>query len=322
MSALNQLLAYSSGEWAWRVRNISRYWGASVVSGDGSVIYAIAGNLLYITYDRGLTWSTKTAVSGTTRLLTSQNGQIIYADTSTSVYVSYDYGSTWTATSIPYRWVDPQSVSVYRYGDIVYSANSTGVRKSYDYGMTNSVILSGSWDAVFCNTTGYDVYALSRTAQMKRSRDGGNTWETVNNGLAVGFNILRASDDGTVILAIAGEANTASVRGPYVSLNSGLTWRKLPGYNYTSIFYDGCAISTDGRIMALIIKVEVNEVVLVSRDYGTTWSQDLTPWGSEMGWLSSSYNGEIMVMTNEDHVSGAGAGSKSTTSLYIGSEEE
>lgn len=328
MSALNQLLAYSSGQWAWRTRNSIRRWTANTVSGDGKILYGVSGNQLFTSYDRGVTWSVINTLVDINHLLSSYDGRILYGfqlinvNSGYRVKISYDYGVTWFDTATVGSAIDyPRNACCSSNCDILYIATKTTIYKSNNYGATFSSILTtsnyGDYDTgLHCNETGTDVYAFSNGVNLIRSRDEGVTWSSMN--FSSGFSDFSASGDGTIMFGISTGSTTPSLRGLYVSKDSGQTWSHQSTFNSGAAAI-GAVMAKTGRIMAYSINSgsAVGDDIYISRDSGDTWglSTNIGTIG-EAATLSCSFDGDVITATQN------GTGAFSGTYYYVGSEEE
>lgn len=331
MSALNQLLAYSSGEWAWRAKNDIRAWATSTVSGDGKILYGVSGNQLFTSYDHGVTWSVINTLVGINRLLSSYDGRILYGfqlinvNSGYRVKISYDYGITWFDTATIDSVINyPRNACCSSNCDILYIATKTKIYKSSNYGTTFSSILTtsdyGDYDTgLYCNETGTDVYAFSNGVNLIRSRDGGVTWSNMN--FSSGFSDFSASNDGSIMFGVTSDPSLHySLKGLYESKDSGQTWSQkyagtdLPGSG-------GVVTSKTGKTMAFATSLNADVLggyIYVHRYIGDNWWEEYTyVYGvTPLTTLSCSFDGGVITTTH------GGSGKNPSGSYYLVFSEE
>ncbi|MCF6158927.1 MAG: hypothetical protein E3K32_10225 [wastewater metagenome] len=202
--------------WNQRTKGLpddTRFYTILVNPYDTESIFLGGKKGVYRSGDRGNSWVEKNkGLPGGTivnKLLChpGKNG-ILYAATNNGLYRSNNNGESWdkthkTSLSIASLAIDPHQPNHVYAGVIRSKMGPGGVYKSINAGKTWTQVLSGSKriEAVAVIPSYPPViYALSNDHQYHdesagegvfRSIDGGKTWESVNNGLAVlrGFNI-------------------------------------------------------------------------------------------------------------------------------------
>ena len=247
---LNGIAVSRDGGWTWRVENagmiLTQVSLLAVDPIDPAVVYAASagGEGTFRSEDRGNTW---TWLNGgglphpwaDELVVHPTDPAIVYEIVDTSeVYRSEDHGATWTIV-----WDDFQFSSVYTLApapsdpDIIYACkNGFGLFKSADGGngwrFLHQSLVDYTYtiavhpenpDVVF---SGYNSKPFQDWAMIRRSTDGGATWETVlhvdgSDGIT---SIVFDEFDSNVLYATSIGENGGAV---YVSRDGGDSWAPL-----------------------------------------------------------------------------------------------
>jgi len=224
---------------------VSFYWYDNAVSGDGNVLVLVASYDMedaddnpipnvYVSIDKGVTWSTKTIIPGYVNApfyaccCDYDGSHIIVTDWDDGgAYLSTDYGATWTLC------VDGASPAPEFY----------------------SVAISADG--------GY-IYAGGGDECLYKSIDEGENWTVVyTDGDSKPIHTLYCSSDGsTILMSIYGSYTTLQLSTDY-----GSTW--TPKTCGDSSEYWRCAMSRDGNIMGAR---NLSDEFWLSEDGGSTWT--------------------------------------------------
>jgi hypothetical protein len=210
-------------------------YGAVGISGDGNIMVAGASTNLWISRDRGFTWTTVSfPVAGTTAI--SRNGKVIIYNATTALYISRDSGVTFTT----------------------HTSANLGV--------------SNAGKAIACSCDGQVIYAGASGSYLTVSVDSGYTWKAYDGTggkRAIGdgtlnFNHISCNDDGT--RAVTSTSNQVC----YVITNYGNSWNTVPLANQP---WGNTGMSAGGRYMCVSYDNGVNfSGIYISQDYGASWN--------------------------------------------------
>jgi hypothetical protein len=230
----------------------ANYQQGSVASSyDGNLLVAVANNSdVYISTNRGVTWTLSVSYTSVTGLEISADGSTIYVSPNSGVYVSTNSGATWNAgTGISGAF---RGVSCSSNGVIAYVYSGTQLWKTIDSGATwtQNTTIDALVDAnsLVCSDDGLFVGVIDEpswpNANYNRSFDGGVTW-TTSSPFSHGFKI-GASQDGSIQYALG--AIGADPATLITSIDYGVTWTGV-GTPIGNITNYQMSVSADGRFM-------------------------------------------------------------------------
>jgi photosystem II stability/assembly factor-like uncharacterized protein len=248
---------------------------------DPNTIYiAAAQGGVWKTVDGGVTW-----VSLTDNLATlacgdiavdQSNPNVLYLGTGelnysldsqygNGIFKSTDAGTTWVQIAAPSLVgtrcsqisIDPTN------SNIVYMSGSFGVMKSTDAGLSWVNTSSGTnANCVFIEPTNTQVlYATTggySSGSVKKSTDGGTTWNTLAGGLPTGMGRVQlapaASDHNTIYASIAQPGG--ALLGLYRTTDAGATWTlqaSSPNYLSGQGWYDNAVTVNPSNANLVIV---------------------------------------------------------------------
>jgi photosystem II stability/assembly factor-like uncharacterized protein len=203
----------------WEKCNISvPYHGyVASISAKDSLVFAVANNNLYRSFNSGLTWQ---LIGKDFYVVNIVTPEIVFAsDKNWDLYRSSDGGETWHNTGLPiYSFLGAYS------NNNVYVTCPEGIYKSTDFGITwilhnNGLVFEGS-PSFAVNDSGR-IYACSAFG-LFFSNDQANSWQKINT---LNYDIptkVYCNKKGHIFLVMQGSS------GNYlnVSIDSGKTWVK------------------------------------------------------------------------------------------------
>ena len=193
---------------------------------------------------------------------------VAIAVTSGGIYRTADHGSSWTLV----RRMAP----VNSFGIAVNPANpdqilvtGEGAYRSNDRGLTftriNVEVPLPSAPAIVSVTFSHDgfyAWLIENDGDVRRSTDGGATWQTFAAALPPGEYYFADADIADRNTVYAGKG-----LGIYVSRDGGTTWAQLPT---SDIYHPQASRTTSGRLLAL--QTNSSFVATWSNDFGSTWT--------------------------------------------------
>lgn len=161
--------------------NIERNWMGCASSGTGKYLTAVS-DYIYISKDKGITWSPKSEKNNWFSVSMSYDGKYQTAvDVSGRIYISSNYGETWIKikeiVNVPYINVSVSGNGKYQTlfvtGGLMYISN--------DYGNTwNSVLNNKQWFGVSTSYDGKYQTLCEYSGNIYTTRDYGISWNMVN----------------------------------------------------------------------------------------------------------------------------------------------
>jgi hypothetical protein len=151
----------------WEQTNGPFYRPVKAIFAKDTCIFASVGGQLYISYDRGINWSTSQANIGSITSFESR-GTKLFAGSSTGIFLSVDNGITWT------NYVGGSTNCLKYVNDTLYRGESNGVGCKYNevanwavYGLGGRIVyaLAFGGNNVFAATDS-GVYKLRRTDNL------------------------------------------------------------------------------------------------------------------------------------------------------------
>ncbi|MEI6627414.1 MAG: LamG-like jellyroll fold domain-containing protein, partial [bacterium] len=323
-SSLYELATSNSNDFSiWTAKLDNAQWQSISVSGDGryqaAIYYNINDSRLYVSSDFGDSWNQ----SGPTgipwlnwyRVAVSNDGSFMLAIDSGNrkVYQSTDYGNTWVINAnIPnIDW--PSSLALSTDGQYQtvteYSSFNTTIYQSSDYGATwlsKNLTSDGSGQlkGVAMSLDGSHQSAVNNTKAFY-STDYGSTWTNLGGGFDA--NSVAVSGNGQYQIISAGAGRIL------VSIDNGAHWSQKyqdPDHNTTR----SVAISNDGSKMVAVYSVAPNNYVVISSDYGETWSSK----GPAKNWNSVAISGDGTRITSGTYGEKIYVSNPATLTTYLG----
>jgi photosystem II stability/assembly factor-like uncharacterized protein len=194
---------------------------------DGGILLAATSDGVYRTSNAGSTWTRILNESAFDAKFQESDGKIVYVTTN-RVYKSNDAGATFTPSSAACAG-SRYSIEIARTNpEVLYTLCTDGVvQKSTNAGTTWATVtapavkLFGYYDNVLAVSPTDDKELYVAGFNMRRSTDGGNTWNTVP---------VAGHVDNHYIKFLPGSGSTLLVGndgGLFKSVNSGATWSSL-----------------------------------------------------------------------------------------------
>lgn len=185
--------------WTKNSLNLSYYYAAAFSAfGNILAVSETTSNLIFVSTNSGLTWSSGTAIGPFSSLASSADGTKIYAapmaynrpSSGYQIFLSTNFGNNWTATaSSTDNWVSlacsADGARIIASGSATYTSTNFGAR--WILSNTNSGYVASSADG-----TRFILGALS--SPILTSSDSGATWKT--NNAPSSWNAVASSADG------------------------------------------------------------------------------------------------------------------------------
>jgi len=249
----------------------------------GSCGYDVFG--IWKSTDSGATWSQPAGLPPDLQYayalaIDPMNSDTIYAgcvnqNDGMTIFKSTDGGAHWAEADTGMNNVPGSSVSAIAvdpdHPSTVYASSDQGFWKSTDGAATWSLMAPG---ASFANSIAVDpentsrVFTSDYSSGLRRSLDGGQTWQAVNNGRPfASIHCLGAdpSDDRTVYAGTDAD-------GLFRSTNNGASWSPLTG----DLSFDSVtSVSVDPFDPSRIYTTLLSHGVYRSTDAGASWSNVL-----------------------------------------------
>jgi photosystem II stability/assembly factor-like uncharacterized protein len=188
-------------------------WSALVLSADGRELVGTFGGIIYISTNLGVELMPTTGTGSV--FAVSSNGSTILADSGTNIYVSMDRGSTWTTNTAPttleYFAASSNAKMLVAFGGELYTSTNFGATWSQHtppYGYTAGLASSADGSHLYGA-----AFAAYETGAIYGSTDFGNTWTSL--GVFYGMTFMgqiACSADGSII-AEAGNSFFMSING-------------------------------------------------------------------------------------------------------------
>jgi photosystem II stability/assembly factor-like uncharacterized protein len=212
----------------------------NAIASSGKVL--VIGTLnhgIMISMDHGKYWKhAAVQINSPIRCLyVKQN--ILLAGTDHGIYMSRDHGNTWV-----YVWKGVQVNGFAELRNEIYAALMNGAIKTNDKGI--------SWTYVYQSHTLHDIaadderiYAMTLGDGLKKSADGGSTWENINDGLgSVNLYTFELKRFGNNLYA-------AQWYGVYVSDNLGKSWSLIKTGLPDSTAFTTLEATTNGLVTGI-----------------------------------------------------------------------
>jgi len=288
-------------------------WTAIATSSSGEVAVAArdysssSGSKLYITVDRGSSWTSLDAsasldwtsvdisADGQTIVAAGNDGMASPSQVTHAVFRSTNRGLTWTTLltgSDPYPTVsmsgDGQTILVTD-PDASNPPDSNGnpvsngrMKASTDGGTSWSNVAPGeNWRAVVVSGDGNTMYA-SNHVDLWKSTDDGATWSRLTAAGSHMFSSVSTSNDGSVVLGVVSYEQAASTpTAALYSRDGGATFQE--GAGVAATFQNQIAVGAVSGDGSTLIAASYGSVPQMSVDGGVTWASNLF---MANGWLT------------------------------------
>jgi photosystem II stability/assembly factor-like uncharacterized protein len=250
-------------------------WISSDISGSGDRMVAVQyqGSGMYLSIDKGVTWTPVTSPAFGTgnvafeSVTMSQDGQRLVAVIQNGrLVMSNDGGATWTAPTLPLP---------------------TGTSQNLP------------WRAVDSSADGSVIVAAAQDGHVFRSTDSGATFQMIVNPASAtnptpnldNWYRVKVSGDGKTVSIAGNSFATAPGRGIYVSHDQGTTF--TTGLALT-IDYTAIAMSADGQTIAVTASTTGAEAgrVLLSTDGGATFNAVTPANTNEPNWRAAALSAD------------------------------
>jgi photosystem II stability/assembly factor-like uncharacterized protein len=224
------------------------------ISGNAQyVIVGANGDNLFVSSDYGATFASKLTSNDWDVADVNYTGQYMAAAIAAGyLYTSNDYGQTWTEHTFATYFT---RIKYSKTGQYLYACKSSEVWRSDDYGATFSLAYSGTVSGITVSLNGQYVF-LSASSGAKLSSDFGVTFSNSQVG-----NTLDMSYDGKYMLV---SRNNTSI---HVSSDYGVSFSEQLIFNGR---LGAAHIGRNPKYMAFT--EQINNLVRISSDYGSTWS--------------------------------------------------
>ena len=241
------------------------------------------------------------------------------------VYRSLDGGSTWAHMGLREtqqigRVVihprDPRIVYVAALGNLWASSDDRGLYRTTDAGATWKKVLAGNDVTgavdVALDPDGRTVYAAMYQRQRKgygfvgggpgsglfRSRDGGDTWEALTNGLPQGvkgrIGIAIAPSQPNIVYAIV----ESRQGGVFRSDDRGSTWRRQSSVNPRPMYYSQIRVDPQHPDRVWVLGTYLHKSIDGGRTFTTDGTGDRIHVDHHALWLNPA-DGEHMILGND-----------------------
>ncbi len=249
-------------------------WAASVAAGPGQwtnvgIPGAYVGNVEYV------------------------GDGVAIAATSGGIYRTTNHGTSWTlirATAVP-AYV---SIAVNPANPDQILVTGVGALRSTDRGLTFTQLFpagshSGSLFSAAFSRDGFYAWLVEDDGEVRRSTDGGATWQSYPGALAPAQYWYLESDLADRNTVYAGMGLTL-----HVSRDGGVSWSQLPA---AGMFKPRPSLTTPGRVLAL--QTNTNDGANWSNDYGASWTASTAPAGLYA--LETAANGRAFAISYNAH---------------------
>ncbi|HEX3719115.1 MAG TPA: hypothetical protein VH595_14195 [Verrucomicrobiae bacterium] len=274
-------------------------WSALVLSGDGHELVITSNGIICVSTNLGLTFMPTTGIGSV--FATSSNGLSILSVSGANLYVSTNRGATWTTNTTPATFVQFAASSDARViaasdGRLgVYV--STNFAQSWNSNVLSDPISGGYYISrsttysLACSADGSHIYGAATTSVELNSygwifgsTNFGATWNVYDQ--SGGFVLsVACSSGGTIVFY-----SQYGYAGGQVSTNSGTSWS---GYGVQG--QGNIACSADGKV-AVLNTVSTGYGIGVSPNMGTTWYAANCP--IQQGDVMSSADGNTLVASS------------------------
>ena len=263
------------------------------ISNNGTYLLCNAydGTNIYISSNKGVSWTTIIDTLKIKILGMSPTGQYMYISNANNFLYSSNYGVTWT--SYPSVYYNLLSISQTGQYLVASQIGNTAIYYSSNYGVSFTNINTNissvyRWSGVSISSDGTYIVAFMITANQTNgivyySSNIGATWTNISStigslirpnstsGNLYGNYTIKVSTNGQIILI-------STTTGAYLTTNAGSSWIQVSSQMpNTSIITSGISMSDNGQIMIMIPAYgnNIGYDNYVSLNNGQTWTPSL-----------------------------------------------
>jgi photosystem II stability/assembly factor-like uncharacterized protein len=255
------------------------------LAGNDSRVFSGAYGGVHFTSDNGSTWTTPSALSGTTISSLCIKGGLVFAGTGhNGPYVSTDNGATWAPANGGLSSSSSRSTAALAYDSLyLFAGTHGGVYRSTDNGTSWLPASSGLTDTLvfaLCSANGR-LFAGTNTG-VYLSTNSGSLWTVLTNGLPSYRVTSIVSTDNDILVAYALGGNPSV----YKSTDNGSSWNPV-----SSGLASGAVIQTLCVAGGAVFGGTDAKGIWLSTDRGGNWSdisQGLSGPGLKISALTSS----------------------------------
>jgi hypothetical protein len=264
----------------WVERNSAQWWASLASSADGTKLFAVADEQVFVSTDYGVVWHSLHSLRFAIFVACSSDGTtLVLLTQGLPLAVSNDSGVTWTMRESDRFWssaavsADGTRLAAVVRGGYIYTSDDSGV--TWTERATDSI---RDWTSVASSADGTRLVAAVDQGQIYSSTDSGLTWTARESNRA--WRSVASSADGTRLVA------AAELGQIYTSTDAGVTWTaRENNRSWRSV-----ASSADGTRLAAAAHADR---IYTSTDSGVTWNAQ----GPSQPWLNvaSSSDGTRLV---------------------------
>jgi photosystem II stability/assembly factor-like uncharacterized protein len=277
---------------------------------DHARVYAANAQDVQVTTDGGQTWQTLPAgpLPGGGALTLAADpaspGTLLAGTIGAGVYRSTDGGATWTASGVGLINTAVAGVAVDGTDAALFAAGAAGIYRSEDGGASWDLTVLGGGSAVAiagAPSQPSTLYAaIVSPSQIVRTKDGGDTWQTVST--VVASSLAVSLDDPATVFA-------ATAQGLMKSADGGATWTTAFNGPVNRVVAD----PVDPASIYLFIFGQL----WGSRDGGATWSRLLTK-GDLLGIAIGRDTPRTILVSGDQSLFGSTNGGRTWSVLQTG----
>ncbi len=236
---------------------------------DSVIFVGTYNDGIFASNDVGNSWTHLTSgVVNEPVLSMATKDSFLYVGTGNFLLRSPDYGTTWDTLANGLITAGLSSIC-FEGQNILVGGNYDGISKSTNNGANWTQIFNGIVGGNSCfirQVYNHANILFSGTSEgILRSLDNGNSWQQTNNGIPIQNNeIWNFETIATTIFAASG------LMGVFKSIDQGGTW--IASNNGLTNFEMKDLKVVDNILFASCFKTMNQEVVFMSSDYGSTWT--------------------------------------------------
>lgn len=220
------------------------------------------------------------------------NGDIYFPTNGKGVLKSTDNGDTWS---------EMNNNLGYRYVNVVAKTSSGDFFTAGDYAIYKSTDGCMSWHTVGINISGVRRIAINSDDDIfatvwgvNRSLDGGQSWETIDNGIDnYDIRSIVVNNNGDIFAGTS--PYNWSINNLYRSSDNGESWFPVTGFPLNwDVAISGLAVGPNGEIVAVGSGYDTR--CHISTDVGLTWTDIRYNLSFGPGEVAINSNGDIFIM--------------------------